>query len=478
MGISWGLLYNGSSTIALNVQHGYIPAVADDGVEFLSESVPVNVVGTSAADLDSDLNTLRMLCYAVAEYQRTKVLNKPIYFTCTKETVLWRSEIVRMRVVNANGDAYSSEHAGFTRQVMLEITRRGYFETNTEYPAQLRNANVADWDTYDYSAGEYGLKIYSGDDRSGAAGSIHTNYMFVKENATAPAIDLPTPVKLVFSESSSGAASAHKEIYIGAKYHCGSAGTDDLTDLLFEGSGAADATCSNDDYYALTFSDGDGTYAITGGGVGSLPDTVFQENKYYKAFLRFQATFAYTDLRARFVIVDDATGDEYETQWHTLAPGSYLYALDTVKIPFRSFFDNAYTNIRLYSVRLEFESSVASRTVNIDYLQFVPVDGYAEVKPFIAPPSGYGVSGDAGIAVDFSTNPATVVFFFVAESGYNPTDGYCIYSANGPGINLMPNWGAFTTAIFAHFIRRTSEINYPDDYLHINVFYRPRRRGL
>lgn len=478
MSISWGLLYSGSSTATLLV-HDYQQATFGDDDEFVRESIPVDVVEASAALLDAKLTLLHRLSGAVNDYQKTKVANQPVYLTGTVDGVAWRSEIVSLRVTNASPGAYQDEHASFHRDVVMEVTRRPW-ETITEYVASIRNANVADWDVYD-PATEAGVKIYDGDDRSGSAGSVRTNYLFVKENSLAPSMNMKTPVNIIFGAGQEDIN--YDEFYIGTKHHCAIAGTESFVDgLLVDLSGTYATTASGDNYYALTFSDGDGDY--TPADFIAPSDAIHQENKYYKVFMRTQSPIAYTDLRCRLVLEDRTfTGvDVWTGQWYTLVSGRYLHPLDTLKLPPQFLFDNGYVGKRSYNLRLEFESAVASRTVNIDFVQFVPVDDYAEVKKRdeYSAYTAFGVDDAYNLMVDFSTNPVSSMFFLAAGTGYLPiatTTGYPVMTTSGGAINLMPSQNTYSTAIIVLFTR-TGHWHLPDDYVYVNVFYRPRRRAI
>lgn len=469
MAIAWGLKYNGSSTVTLNVMD-YNQAVPADGEEFVTETVPVNVVGTSVSDLDADRTLLNQLCYAVAEYQKSKVLNKPVYLTGTIETIVWRSEIVAMKVVNASSLAWTSEHAENVRAVNLEITRRAYWETDTQHNAQLKNAD-SDW-----SAGVNGIPIFLGDDRSGgAAPAIVTNYVFTKENASAPKMDMPSPVKIVLLD---GPATVHDRFFFGSKSHCAYAGTDAFnTSLLVEYSGAADVSSSGDEHESNTFVTGSDT--MLSADTFDPADALLQENMYYKAILRFADVFAYTDLRVRMVILDRVFDVAVFTgQWHTLTAGDMLYPLDTFKLPAQSLYDDSYVNYRFYELQLEFSSAVASRTVKVDYVQFIGAADYVEVEKLADyAGDGLGVSNAYTMAFDFSTNPFSVICNTTVAA--NPTTGYAVFTHKGSAIRIFPDMGGvYSTAIFVHQMSNDGTLNFPDNGCSIAVLYRPRRRAL
>ena len=469
MTISWGLKYNGSSTVTLSVMGTYVQSVPDDEQEFVQEQIPVEVVGTSVSDLDSDLNLLRMLCYAAAEYQRSKVLNKPVYLTCTKETILWRSEIVSMRMENASGTAFGPEHAGNTREVILHVTRRAYWETDTQYNAQLKNSN-ADW-----SDSEDGIPIYNGDDQSGAGAAIRTNYVFTKENANAPKMDMKSPVKVVLRV---GGLTVHDRFFFGTKSHCAYACTDNFkASLLVEYSGDADVTSSGDEHDAETFATGSGS--MVSADTFDPADSLLQENMYYKAIMRFAATFAYTDLRVRMIIRDRIFNkDIWVGQWHTLAPGKMLYPLDTFKLPAQALYDDSYVNYRYYELKLEFSSAVASRTVKVDYVQFIGAADYVEIEKQSAYSGvALGLKNTYSMGFDFSTNPPSILVDTTGDS--NQTLGYAVYTYKGSPIAIFPDMGGlYSTAIFFHQMTTDGTLNFPDSGCSAIVLYRPRRRSL
>jgi hypothetical protein len=474
MTISFGLKYYGSSTTTLSV-HNYQQKTFAPQDEFVEENIPVEVIETSAALLDAKLVLLHSLSDVAANYQRTKEANQPVYLTATIDGVLWRSELVSLVTSNESENAYEYEHANFTRKVVLNVMRRPW-ETDTQYLAQLRNANTSGWQS--------GANVYGGDDRSGGAGVVRTNYVFVKENASAPAMNMKTPVKIVYTSPTSAASPVYFDKFvISSKSLCGAAGTDNFTAvLLAEGSTSetADTTCSNDGYYAFTF---------TGAGAFSSADTIVltsaanQENKYYKAILRLRDTFVYTDVMCRVVLEDGTFADKYVWygNWQTLPAGKNFYSLDALKIPPKFLYDDVYVNYgRTFKVRLEFKSSSASaRTINVDFVQFIGADGYAEVEK----QSDYSsltttglTTNDISFAVDFATNPFSAILGYAVDP--NPVTGYVLWSVKGSPIEIYPSIAAaYTTAIFFHTLRSTG-LHYPDDMMPISIYYRPRRRSI
>jgi hypothetical protein len=475
MSIAWGLKYYGSSTTVLNVRD-YNQQTFRPEDQFVEEEIPVDVTETTAALLDAKLVLLHSLSGVVSNYQQTKEANQPVYFTATVDGTLWRSELVSLVITNESGSAFTYEHASFSRSIVMHVVRRPW-ETDTQYAAQVRSASSSDWATT--------AKVYGGDDRSGSAGTIRSNYLFVKENATAPAMNMKTPVKIVYVSPTSAASPVYfDEFYISTKTLCAAAGTENFTNaLMAEGNTGetADTTCSGDGYYPYTFT---ATGGYSSADTIVLTSVLGQENKYYKAILRLRDTFVYTDLYCRVVLEDGTFTGNYiwYGDWYYLAPGENFYSLDSLKIPPKFLYDDSYVNYsRTMKVRLEFKSvSASARTINVDFVQFIGADAYAEIRKQ-ASYSSLTTTGltmnDVPFAVDFSTTPASALLGY-ATPDPNPVTGYVIWTVKGGPVEVYPSIAsAYTTAIFFHTLRTTG-LHYPDDMMNISIYYRPRRRAI
>ena len=337
--------------------------ILDAHIANVTESGRFEILGTTVADLQSNIRTVELLFLQARERQRRKGGADRVYVTLQMngEGGAWRSEILFGSLSLASN--VFEEWGNLKAEVILTWTRRFYWEGAEAY-AQL-------WNTSGGGVSGTVVEIYNQN-----AGS-NLNFAHVVGNSISGS--LPAACRIELTNASSTTV-GYNRIYIGQGIWIDSEDFDHMLqgedNEVAGGTDTSNATSSGGYYHALTWT-GATTYAsavryqftISGAQLG------YANGSFFRLLARMNATPNTTT----YVRVEVAYGPIvfYQGQEMKLR-GSGLEDFGVIQLP------PSLSELPSYALAdLEiniYARDTVSGSLSIDYIQLTPLDGWRELN--------------------------------------------------------------------------------------------------
>jgi len=410
----------------------------------VSEQIDLVWEGTPAAQRAS-IKALNLLLQTARRYQRTG-MGPRVYVEFRPDDAedWWRSEVLSGRALVDDADLdFDLQLVTEGLEGLVVYTRRFYWE-GPEAQIPLTNGNGTD----DIA----GLTVYNHDD--GDAGD--DNYVAIA--AAAVAGDLPAPPRLEMTNTYNSATRADR-VFVGHNAYSAPA---TLTHILEAedasgGTPTAHATASAGEYNALSWAVTTETQLLD----WTLSTAMLNAlaGNYAHLLLRLYNTTIYTDLWLRVRIKF-----EVSTIWEGPAllarANRILQDLGTVQLP--PYLLGAGDLYPLHLVLYGTRAQAGTHTLNVDFLQVAPADGWRKLQP-----KGYGLGYEARLMDDMIGGALyTDSWATAGKVGNYIGYGGAIMLAPGRAQRLYFLWD---TTVGGAGIDRT---------LSVKAYYRPRRLTL
>jgi hypothetical protein len=438
---------DGTTTITLTSSYSiraYAPRAADPAESTVTETIEILARGNAYNNL-TNLRTLNALLYQAEQAQKNRDLAR-VYLTIkagSSETT-YRSEIVRARGEWGEDTLSLVRWTKGAQWAALFIERRNWWE-GPEAQIPLTNGSS--------TGNTGGITVYNHDD----AGTGHDN--FVSIAAAAVTGDLPAPTRLEMTNTYN-AASRTYDLWIGHGYQIDTATFNHI--LEAEDGGAGDvnnAGASGGKYLAVTLSNTLETtirsWTITGAQLNAA------KGRFFKAIARFADSTGLASVRYRLKVVwNVSTLWESAQAYPDTNRAIIIRDLTTFRLP--PWLEGLGSQDSVDLV-LTGQVVTAPVTINLDFLQLTPVDGWRYIIP-----KGYGAPYNTRIVDDGIDGR-----IYVDDGAGASKAG--IFIGYGSPIMLQPN-----KLQRLYFLQHSSSIDTAqiDRTLSIKLFYRPRRLTL
>ena len=371
-------------------------------------------------------------------------------WTETAAGTQYRSEILEGQVdydPSFFGPMWLRDIEAFT----LVYTRLNFFE-GPEDEIALENGNEDVAGTQQTG----GLEIFNNNEATGAAPNRMVNHVLI--NAAEVVGDLPSPCRIEIINTVAGTPRSRNH-YIGHSVWPTPASLDWYLEAE-DGTGGvdtADVTASGDVFvrYALTDTEATAiTWAVTEAQLDAFG------SNWYVVLMRLNAVAASTT-KVRLKLQYQSTTFWQQEKQTTLDVTNFLQEIGIIN------FDPNGTGADRQPVDLILTATRASAAnLDIDYLMFMPLDGYRKLVAKIA----YGIEQSATLVDDMITRPSTV---YVLRSSKRLGDYYTAQQG-APPIMLYP--GRDQLLLFAWDAADGTAL--PARTATARLYYRPRRRTI
>jgi len=351
----------------------------------------------------------KMIAHYAPERQSTKTGNKTwLVFAAYSGATAMRSEITGGTL---GGVSLHRLNLPENQAVTLHITRRNFWEADTETQLDLDNINGTD--------NTAGLEVDNTDDT--------TRDNFVEVDAADVGGVLPGAARLEITNNFVG--DDMRTVYVGVAPK-DSADPDNFTHILeaesatrdgtyASSSATADAAASNGEYVSVA--------ALPSTSVDLFTWTVSSAQLGYAGYLWFHALLRFFTkpsngtITARLTVKNGAT-TLWQSQYFVLGSSDTLQSLGPVQIS-PALFD--VTSLAPLTVILSASDSAATGTFALDYLALLPTDSWRKLSPFS--------SDDVDNAETLVIDDIDDVVYVTQAGGKSP-----FYSAEGRPLRLWP----------------------------------------
>lgn len=442
---------DGTTTVSLSTSNilllNYVPVAAEmqdtaqfvtggDGGEVLpmfsnvTETIEIMFENSSKTALQAQVNSINQLLY-LAKHRQTKRTGSKVYllFTVDGDSDTYRSEVLSGRL--ELGEDAMRHYANIKVQARLYVTRRYYWEDNSETELQLSKSNV--------SATTGGVTIYNHDD----SGTGQDNWVQIA--AAQVDGDLPAPLRLTMTNNS-GATQNYSSFYIGTNAFSDPANFTHIIegeDAISGGTVTSDSSCSGGSKLVNS--------SWTGTNLVQLPleDTQLQktDGRWFRLIMRL------ADLTSSCYItpqIRDGNGLITLYSGNEVLINSDASLVDLGAVPLPPSAANVSWSDMVLTLSMR---AVSTAGIQIDFVCLMPTDSYATFKQL-----GYGIPNNGVVTID-------------GIEGAIHSAGFPIYSAPMPTVWVYPN--KLQRLIFLH-----DETTGPpdiDNTFSVRAYYRKRR---
>jgi hypothetical protein len=425
------------------VRDGYHPATAQDKSGRVVDSLPLQLSGTSSADLRDKISAIERVFSYARDHDRPNDCAALFYAPLDENTPLWESRITGGVVVHPSN--IQRRWKALKADITLEIERLPYWlGPTTMLPLSVSGGapSIAAQQVYNH------------------CNATHANYVLI--DRTAVAGDLPAPLKLQMGNRQL-LADGYSTILVGHNVESeplhllpaleGETSVDFISSPVID-----DANCSSGKYINLTVNDASAEVDLTAFDLS--PELLdYCKGRYFRVFAKF-FNGRFDALRYRLTLTS------YNTEiWRgPLMTGSTRSPLDLGVVQLPPWPDRLTTPdyLRLHIKVIETGAVATPFDVGLDFIYLMPLDGYRRYE------LNGQISADEHLTDD-GINGAVYRGNFVSLGKRSDILTY------GSPILLQP--GVDQTLNFL-FLTRTAAVAPATRLLEIQASYRPRKASL
>ncbi len=329
--------------------------------ENVTETIEISVLGATTAVVQSNVAVVARALHSAKLRRMSRAGNKVhLYYQVDGDSTLYRSEILGGRLEIAPGGM--ATWGNKMLPVRIHITRRYYWEAVTATELQLSSKASS-------SPATGGKTIHNQNDSS------EGNYVQIASSQVLGT--LPAPIKISLLNNS-GSAKGYRNIYMAVNAFndpTNFAHFQEGESSIFSGWGTAvtgQSTCSNSGHVTKTFAAGGTDYFKW-----TLSSTQLQAaaGKRFRLLARFNGyTTGTTAIKVKPVIMDDSGLITLDADEEVTLPSTQTDLIDLGVLPLPP---GGYDPLgAAHVLALAMRSTLASATVNLDYIQLTPTDSY------------------------------------------------------------------------------------------------------
>lgn len=329
-----------------------------------TETIEVSVLGASTTAVQSNLGAIEKALYSAKLRQMLRAGNKVyLYYQVDGDSTLYRSEILdgRLEIITGGMAIWGNKHL----PVRIHITRRYYWEAVTATELQLSSKASG-------TPATGGKTIHNQNDAS------EGNYVQIASSQVTGTLPAPIKISLI---NNSGSAKGYNNIYMAVNAF------NDPTNFahfqegetsIYSGWGTAvtgQTSCSNNGYVTRTFAAGGTDYFKWTLSSALLQDTM---GRRFRLLARFNGyTTGTTAIKVKPVIMDDSGLITLDADAEMTLPATQTDLVDLGVLPLPP---GGYDPLgAAHVLALAMRSTLASATVNLDYIQLTPTDSYRHI---------------------------------------------------------------------------------------------------
>lgn len=332
--------------------------------ENVTETIEISVLGATTAEVRSNLETIEKALHTAKLRQMLRAGDKTqLRYQVDGDSTLFQSEILdgRLEIVTGGMAVWGNK----ILPVRIHITRRYYWEAVTATELQLSSKASG-------TPATGGKTIHNQNDSS------EGNYVQIASSQVLGS--LPSPIKISLLNNS-GSAKSYRNIYMAVNAFNDPANFAHFQEgesSIFSGWGTAvtgQTSCSNNGYVTKTFAAGGTDYFKWTLSAAALQDTV---GKRFRMLARFNGyTTGTTEIKVRPVIMDDSGLITLDSDEEVTLPSTQTDLVDLGVLPLPP---GGYDPLgAAHVLGLAMRSTLASATVNLDYIQLTPLDSYRHI---------------------------------------------------------------------------------------------------
>lgn len=323
---------------------GYYPETGES--ERVTDKFEVFIIAASESDLVNKIRAIE-LALDFATQHPTGPDGVWIQYAQSGNLTAWQSRITGGAVLHDSSMGWRWSNLRARLQVVVE--HLPFWETVAATTLQVSN-----------SGGSSGAIVNHGDTDTG-----NDFYLEIADTEVIGAI--PAPAIIEFKNTTNDARTVDN-LYVGHFAQSKPANPPAESNLVLEGSGTADISCSGGSYAALNWT-GTGENQLTSWSLA----TGLLGQRHFKLAARFQAGFAYTDLWLQARLMSGSLVLA-KTRWEMMQANRELQLIGTLQIP--PFRHGTYIDMGNLTVALYEKRAGGDGTINLDYIALLSQDSW------------------------------------------------------------------------------------------------------